>query len=104
LCCMLCPSRSPVCDHSNYASTRAVLSTLLSLHPSSVHIFSSAPCSQTSSVYVPPLMSKTKLHIQAEARTKLVLHILIFTFLDSRQENKRFWTEWLQTLAQFISA
>jgi hypothetical protein len=24
----------------------------------------------------------------------IVLHILIFVFLDSRQEDKRFWTEW----------
>jgi hypothetical protein len=24
----------------------------------------------------------------------IVLYILIFTFLDSRQEDKRFWTEW----------
>jgi hypothetical protein len=24
----------------------------------------------------------------------IVLYILIFTFLDSRREDKRFWTEW----------
>jgi hypothetical protein len=28
-------------------------------------------------------------------------HILTFTSLDSKQENKRFWTEWRRTLPEF---
>jgi hypothetical protein len=31
----------------------------------------------------------------------MILYIIIFTFLDSRGEVKRFWTEWRQTLPEF---
>jgi hypothetical protein len=53
-------------------------------------------CSQTPSVYVPPLMSETKFHTHTEPQEKLyvVLYILIFMFLDSKRKDKKFWTEW----------
>jgi hypothetical protein len=45
----------------------------------------------TSSVCVPPLMSETKFRTHAEPK---VLYIIIFMFIDSKREGKRFCTEW----------
>jgi hypothetical protein len=61
----------------------AVFSKLLSRLVSLVQIFSSAPCSKTPLVYVPPLMSVTKFHSN-------------FYVLDCRWEDKSFWTAWQQ--------
>jgi hypothetical protein len=47
-------------EYKLQAPPHAVISSLLLLHPSSVQIFFSAPCSQMPSVYVLPLTSKAK--------------------------------------------
>jgi hypothetical protein len=97
ICYMPCPYHPSSLDHSgpylakstNYKCPRhAVFNTLLSPHPSSVQIFSSAPWSQTPSVYIPSLMSETKfVPVQKHNNIK------IFTFLKSRREGKYFCTE-----------
>jgi hypothetical protein len=59
-CYMPCPSHPPLLDHSNCRYTAClatrtsytIFCSLPTLHSSSAKIFSSAPCSQTSSVYV----------------------------------------------------
>jgi hypothetical protein len=69
------PPHPPRLDNSNLyfrestnhtAHRYADFFTLPSLHPTSVQIFSSAPCSQTPWVYVPPLVSETMFHTHTE--------------------------------------
>jgi hypothetical protein len=48
-----------------------IMQPFLSLHLSSVQIFSSAPRSHTQLLYFPPLMSEIKFHIHIEPKTKL---------------------------------
>jgi hypothetical protein len=67
----------------------AVFSILLSLYSSSVQISYSAPCSETSSVYVRPLMSETKFHTHTETRVKYNLvysNFLRFSTADEKSE------------------
>jgi hypothetical protein len=67
------------------------LSTLLSLQPSYVQMFSLAPCSHTFSAHVLPLISDTKFHIHKKVQAKFaVLYVLIFKVLESRREDKMF--------------
>jgi hypothetical protein len=51
---------------------------LLLFHPSWVRIFSSAPCSQTLSVYVPPLLSEAKRHTRMKLQMVTSCSIIIF--------------------------
>jgi hypothetical protein len=46
------------------------------------------------------LLSETNFHTHTEPQEKIVLCVLIFIFLDSRREDKRFWTELQQALAE----
>jgi hypothetical protein len=51
---------------NNEAPNYAIFFIHRSPHSTSVQISSSAPCSQTPSVYVPPLMWDTKFHTHTE--------------------------------------
>jgi hypothetical protein len=67
-------------EYKLWSSSLCSSSILLSLHLSSVQIFSSAP-----SVCVPLLMPETKFHTNTEPQANYSLAILIFMFLDSRR-------------------
>jgi hypothetical protein len=54
-------------EYKLWSSSLCSSSNLPSHHPSSVQ----APCSQTPSVYVPPLMLKTKFRTYTERQPKL---------------------------------
>jgi hypothetical protein len=51
-----------------------------------VQIFPSAPCSQTSLVYVLPLARKTKFHTYTKQVKILILYILILSFYRGVRE------------------
>jgi hypothetical protein len=71
------------------APNYAAFSNLLLVHPSSVQPFFSAQFSNTFS-----LSSSLNARDLVSHRTKLQAKILVFTFLDSRREDKWFWNEW----------
>jgi hypothetical protein len=100
-CYMPWPSRHPLLNHYNYiwriVQVVKHLKVHISptpplLHPSTVLIFSSAPSSQIPLMYVISLILETKFHNQTKCKI-MVLYITIFTFFDSRREDKRFWRE-----------
>lgn len=64
------------------APLSTTFSILLSLPPSWVKTFSSAPYSWTTSIHVPSHKTTGK---------TVVLHILMFVFVDKRRQNKLNW-------------
>jgi hypothetical protein len=79
---MPCPSHPPWLDHSNYVWQRVQVMKLLIMqfpqfllwhHLSSDIIFSSAPCSQTPSVSVPPLMLRDQVSHPYRTTGKIII-------------------------------
>jgi hypothetical protein len=83
-CYISCQSNPSWLDHSNYiveessyeALHYAFFSNFLSLHLSTVQIFSSAHCSQIPSVYSLSLMSETMFHTHTEPQAKLYFCVI----------------------------
>jgi hypothetical protein len=73
--------KSTSCEAPQYA----VFSNLLSLHLSLVQIFSLCSSLNVREQVSHPYRTTGKI---------IVLHILIFMFLDIRREDKMFWTKW----------
>jgi hypothetical protein len=68
----------------------AVFSSLLLFNPFSVQMFSSAPCSQTPSVYVNSSLDvENQVLHPLKPQVNYGWYILVFTFLG-RQEDERF--------------
>lgn len=89
-------------DHE--ANLYAVSSSFLLPPPTQTQISSSAPCSSTPSAFVPPLMQENQVsHLHKITGEVVVLYSLIFTFLGSKWEDKRFWTEWQQASCDLIA-
>jgi hypothetical protein len=70
----------------------AILSSLRSLRASQARIFSSAPCSETSSICVLPLMWESRFHTHfRKMETYSFAYVNIYV-LNSRTKEKWFWT------------
>jgi hypothetical protein len=88
-------------EYKLWSSQLCNFPTLLLLNLSPVQIFSSAPCSQTPSVYVPPLMSRNQVSYPYKNRDKIIdLCSLFFAILDTRQEVLN-WTRGSTARIQF---
>jgi hypothetical protein len=96
-CHMPCPSHCPWLDHSNYIWRRVQVMKLLimqfSLSPTISSLFS--PNILLSTLFSNTLNVRDQvLHPYTTTGQIIVLYIPNFTFLDSRREDKRFWSEW----------
>jgi len=74
-----------------YKLQSSSLCSLLPLSPSEVQIFSSAPYSQTPSIYIFPQCLKPISYPYKTTRIIMILYILIFMFLERKPKD---WTEW----------
>jgi hypothetical protein len=98
-CYITCLSHPHWLDHSNYTWQRVQVSLCRFLQPPAT-LFPLGPNILLSSLFSNTLSLRSFINVGDHIHTYrttgkiLVSYILIFTFLDSRQEDKRFWTEW----------
>jgi hypothetical protein len=102
-CYLSCPSRPLLLGHSNYTCRRVQVMKLLNMQfphpPATSPLFGSNILFSTLFSDTLSLCSSLNVtdQVSQPCRTTgkiIVFCILIFTFLDSRRENKRFRTEW----------
>jgi hypothetical protein len=102
--CMLympCQSHPHWLDHSNYTwrSVQVMKLLIMQFPPTSYH-FLSILSSNTLSLCSSPNVRDQVSHPYNNTGKIVVLYIHIFTFLDCRWEDKRFWTQWQQALSK----
>jgi hypothetical protein len=107
---LTCPSDPPWCGHSNYTELRVQVMMLLIMQfsPTFHRIIPLRSNILLSTLFLDTLSLCSSLSVRDQvshsyriAGKIVVSCILIFKFLDSRWEDKRFWTEWYQALPEF---
>jgi hypothetical protein len=92
---MPCPSHPPWLEYNLWSSSLCSF-----LQPPVIsflfcpHILLSILLSNTLSPCASPNVRDQVSHPYRSTGKIILLYIVIFTFLDSRREDKRFWTEW----------
>jgi hypothetical protein len=95
-------------DHPNYTWRTVQTTKLLFNSPlrPPVTLFILGPNILLSTLFSNTLSLCSSLNVRDQVShphrtTGKILHSQMFTFLESRREDRRFWTEWLQALPEF---
>jgi hypothetical protein len=111
-CYMLHPSHTPWLDHSNYTWCRVQVMKfiILQFSQTSYNFILIGPNNLLGTLFSNIRSNCSSLtvwlwdqvsHPYRTTAKIIVPYIIIFTYLDSRQEDKWFWTEWQKALPEF---